>query len=130
MTQWEKRVKLFQYLYSCLILEASPSEMLTKHLEEDYDFDANWLKVLEYIVANFDNIKEAISKNLSASWTYERVSCVDKAVMMVAIGEANTLDTPRAVVIDQALITAKQYNIDDSYKYINAILEKILPCKK
>ena len=46
--------------------------------------------------------------------------------MFCAVGEAKALDTPRAVVIDQALITAKQHHIDDSYKYINPILEKIL----
>lgn len=126
MTQWEKRVKLFQYIYSCLILELSSNEILTKHLNEDYEFDAYWLKVIEYISSNYENIKNLISDNISKSWTYDRLSYTDKAIMFCAVGEQKVHNIDKAIIIDQSLITAKNHHIDDSYKYINAILEKIL----
>ena len=46
--------------------------------------------------------------------------------MLCAVAEFVVLEIPKNIIIDQSLITAKNYNIDDSYKYINAILEKIL----
>ncbi len=126
MTQWEKRVQLFQYLYACLLLDATPEEILNNHLTQDFDFDAEWLQVIEYIANHFEEIKTNIANHLSSSWTYERLPYVDKAVMFAAVGEFHALNTPKAVVIDQALITAKHHTVDDSYKYINAILQKIL----
>lgn len=126
MTQWEKRVQLFQYIYSCLITDANKDEILNKHLEENYEFDAYWLKVIEYIANNYSKIVESISQNLSSTWTFDRISYTDKAVMFCAVGEFKTHNIDKAIVIDQSLITAKNHHIDDSYKYINAILEKIL----
>ncbi len=126
MTQWEKRVQLFQYLYSCLLLDATPEEILNNHLTQDFEFDADWLRVIEYIAEHFSEIQAQITQHLASSWTFERIPYVDKAVMFAAVGEFQILNTPKAVVIDQALITAKHHTVDDSYKYINAILQKIL----
>ena len=126
MTQWEKRVKLFQYIYSCLITDASEEEILNKHLNEAYEFDIYWLKVIEYIAFHYNEIVELITSNIAKTWTYDRLSYTDKAIMFCAIGEYRTHNIDKAIIIDQSLITAKNHHIDDSYKYINAILEKIL----
>lgn len=126
MRQWEKRVKLFQYIYSCMITDANQEEYLNNHLKEIYEFDAYWLKVIEYIAYHLDEIKNEIAKNIANTWTYDRLSYVDRAIMFCAIGEFRSHNIDKAIIIDQALVTAKNHHIDNSYKYINAILEKIL----
>ncbi|MBO6041644.1 hypothetical protein J6P52_00460 [bacterium] len=45
---------------------------------------------------------------------------------MCALGEYNILHTNKRIIIDQTLITAKRYSNPNAYKYINAILDKIL----
>ena len=47
-TQWQKRVDLTQYLYSSLIKSLKGQELKTDFFNADnYNFDANQLKVLE-----------------------------------------------------------------------------------
>lgn len=46
--------------------------------------------------------------------------------MLTAMAEVIVLKTPKVIAIDQALISAKQMNVDDSYKYINAVLDKVI----
>lgn len=123
--QWEKRVELFQYIYSCLIQEKTPQEIINDALCE-YDFDAEYLSTVEYAANRWNEIINEITPLLSKSWNWERASFIDRAIMISAIAESRNLKIEKAIIIDQALITANQYNIDDSYKYINAILEKIL----
>lgn len=126
MTQWEKRVDLFKYIYTCLIHEYNSEEIKMNHIEHSYDFEASYLKVIEYIAINFDDIKTKIINNINKTWTWERLSYVDRSIMLCSVAEFVVLEIPKNIIIDQSLITAKNYNIDDSYKYINAILEKIL----
>ena len=58
-TQWQKRVDLTQYLYSCLIKNLKDDELKQDFYNADsYQFDANQLKTLEYFAANQNKIIE------------------------------------------------------------------------
>ncbi len=126
MKQWEKRVKLFELVYSALIRDISPNDLINFSFEQLYEWEADSLKILEYLVKEWDEIVALLRPNISSTWTWDRISYTDKAVLLVAVAENKALDTPKNVIIDQSLITAKNYSIDDSYKFINPILEKVL----
>ncbi len=73
----------------------------------------------------FNKRKEIDSRiaSLSKNWSIDRVSPLDKSILRVAIYELTSLkDTPKAVVINEALELAKRYSDEDSPKFINGIL--------
>ena len=49
-----------------------------------------------------------------------------QAILIVCYCEVKVLNTPIAVAIDQALVTADKYGQLDNKKFINAILDKAL----
>jgi N utilization substance protein B len=67
-----------------------------------------------------------ISENLSDNWKIERINKVALAILRIAIYELKFQpDSVAKIVIDEAVNIAKQFGADDSYKFINAILDKL-----
>ncbi len=124
--QWKKRIKIFEFIYAHLVCENNCNQMVEKFIDENPEFDADFLKVIEYISENIDNIINDLKPFIASNWSWERISYVDKSILICAVAEYRVLETPRNIIIDQALITGRNYNIDDSYKFINPILEKVL----
>ena len=57
---------------------------------------------------------------------YERLDFVEQAILELATTEfAQRLDVPYRVVIDEYVELAKTFGAQDSYKYINGVLDKI-----
>ncbi|MGL4951659.1 MAG: transcription antitermination factor NusB [Mycoplasma sp.] len=123
--QWEKRISISNYIYQCLLLDVNKEDMIFCACEHD-EFDLDQMSVIEHIANNLSEMIDLIKPNLSETWTWERLCVVDKAIMITAMAEVEVLKTPKAIAIDQALISAKNFNIDESYKYINAVLDKVI----
>ncbi|MBQ5543584.1 MAG: transcription antitermination protein NusB [Mycoplasmataceae bacterium] len=126
-TQWKKRVNLFRLIYAFLQTNNSEQEIIN-NIDEDEIGGETFVeqrKILKNIIDNFDKYKEIINSNLK-NWSFDRISDVDKALFLCALGEYNVLHTNKSIIIDQTLITAKRYSNPNAYKYINAILDKIL----
>ncbi len=95
------------------------SVMDAKFLDKEYCFD-----VLKGIVSNKCEIDSAISENLK-KWKLERLSKVDLSILRLATYEMcfNNLD-PR-ITINEAINISKKYSNENSYSYINGILNSI-----
>ncbi len=125
--QWQKRVDLTQYLYSSLIKSLKGQELKTDFFNADnYNFDANQLKVLEYYSDHQDEIVKLFSDNLAKDWTWQRIAPMTQAILIVCYCEVKVLSVDVAIAIDQALVTAEHYGQLDNKKFINAILDKVL----
>jgi len=122
--QWQKRVDLTQYIFSCLMQECSESEIIEQ--ANKYDFDANQLKVIEYFAANKDDMAGLFSSNLAMNWSWDRIAVLQQSILFVAYSEVKALSQPKAIAIDQALVTAKKYGQENAVKFLNAILDKVL----
>lgn len=126
-TQWKKRVNLFRLIYAFLQTNNSEQEIIN-NIDDDEIGGETFVeqrKILKNIIDNFDKYKEIVNNNLK-NWSFDRISDVDKALFLCALGEYNVLHTNKSIIIDQTLITAKRYSNPNAYKYINAILDKIL----
>ncbi len=77
---------------------------------------------------NIDRIDEVI-KNQLEHWDFERVTKVDLAILRMSVYcLLFERDIPISVTIDEAIDIAKQFGTEESFKFINGILDGV--CKK
>lgn len=58
-------------------------------------------------------------------WRLSRMALLDRLILRLAVYELLHTDTPRAVVINEAIELAKKFSTDDSAKFINGVLDAI-----
>jgi transcription antitermination protein NusB len=78
----------------------------------------------------FDN-KDAISCliiPLLKSWKLERVSCLTRLILYIAVWELQHKEAIYSIVINEAVELAKLFAEDDAYKFVNGILDEF--CKQ
>ena len=61
----------------------------------------------------------------SANWRLDRMPVVDRNILRLAVYEMDTLKTPVAVAIDEALELARQFSGDESVSFINGVLDAV-----
>jgi len=80
------------------------------------------------IVGTLERIQEidaAISSHLQ-NWTFERLKRVDLAVLRTgAYALLFQKDIPAQITIDEAIEIAKEFGSEDSYRFINGVLDGI-----
>ena len=77
-------------------------------------------------ISHIDEIDKLIENHLSSSWSMERISRVALAILRTSVYELLFQNGAEAkIVIDEAVNIAKDFDTDDSYKFINAVLDKI-----
>lgn len=92
--------------------------------------DAEGLEFISKILTNFashyDDINELISSNLKG-YTIERLYKIDLAIIILAIIELNYIkDTPKEVIINEAVELAKKFSTEKSPKFVNGFLAGIV----
>ena len=59
------------------------------------------------------------------NWRLERLAAVDRAVLRLAISELRVAETPRKVVLNEAVELAKKYSSEEAGSFVNGILDSI-----
>ena len=76
-------------------------------------------------IENIAKIDETIKAHLT-NWDFNRVNRVTIAILRMSVYSLLfTKDVEPSIVIDEAIDIAKNYGPDDSYKFVNAILDNI-----
>ena len=76
-------------------------------------------------IENVVKIDEIIKAHLT-NWDFDRVNKVTIAILRMSVYSLMfTKEIDASVVIDEAIDIAKNYGPDDSYKFVNAILDNI-----
>lgn len=134
MSRRKSRIIAFQALYSWNVSHVPTEELLTfSWLKKDSEFTPNELEeqtfasfIISGTIDHLDEIDNLISSHLSSSWTMERINKVSLAILRTSTYEIKfQAGSNPKIVIDEAVNIAKEYGSDDSYKFINAILDKI-----
>lgn len=76
-------------------------------------------------VENENKYINQISEHLRKDWSFDRLSHIEQAILLMAMQEIEVAKTPKAVVINEAITLAKKYGNDESYKMINGVLDQI-----
>ncbi len=122
MKRTEARELAFKYIYAKFFNSNDDVNLDGANLEE-LDFTK---KILEFFAAHFEDINSKISSNLKG-YTIDRLNKIDLAIITLAIIELDYMpETPKQVVINEAVELAKKYSTDKSPKFINGFLACII----
>jgi N utilization substance protein B len=61
----------------------------------------------------------------AANWRLERMPVIDRLILRLAIFEFLERETPRAVIIDEALKLARTFSTEPAVKFVNGVLDAI-----
>lgn len=142
MSRRKGRILAFQVVYSWELSKSSLDDLLTfSWVQNDSEFTGEAaLEVKESskeeqtfasiiatgTVDHVSEIDELIKAHLSANWTFERINKVTLAILRTSIYEMKFQKTATPqIIIDEAVKISKDFGTDDSYKFINAVLDKI-----
>jgi N utilization substance protein B len=83
-------------------------------------------KILEGTVSHIDEI-DAMIVQQADNWRLSRMAVVDRNIIRMSIYEfLHEPDTPKLVIIDEAIEIAKKFGTQKSSQFINGILDGIL----
>jgi N utilization substance protein B len=82
-------------------------------------------RLVQTVLERKKEIDDAISKNL-IGWKLGRLALIDRNLLRMGIAEAG-FNSEKPIIIDDLLRIAKKYSDAESYKLINAILDKVIP---
>ena len=126
------RILAFQALYAWEASKASLDDLLKFTWLEETKLDQLEEEIVVFtrlIIAgtleNAETIDARIKKHLS-HWPFERLKKVDLAILRM--GTYCLLfqdDIPPQITIDEAIEIAKEFGSEDSYKFINGVLDGI-----
>ena len=120
------REVLVQAIYQHLFEKTSSNEILDQfkkeHRPEKVDFKRFKL-CMDELIKKIEAIEETISKKMKIK--ENEIELIDKAILCLGIIEMDIKMTPRSVVIDECIRLTKKFSNPESYRFINASLDKI-----
>jgi transcription antitermination protein NusB len=78
---------------------------------------------------NRDSIDKEISSAL-VDWQVTRLAHIDRDILRISVAEMKYLEVPQSVAINEAVELAKRYSEEDSHRFINGVLRRVIEQKK
>jgi N utilization substance protein B len=100
-----------------------------EHFWELYDTSEEGRDFADQIVLgtveHLDELDAAI-QGVSTHWKISRMACVDRNILRMAAFELfHMSEVPKRVTMNEAIEIAKRYGAEDSWAFINGILDKL-----
>jgi len=129
MSRRQARERALQVLFQVDVGGADP-DMALRLMDEDFGNltkSGDFTKRLVYgVIEHLEPLDRVIS-NVSKDWSLNRIARVDKSIMRLALFEMLYCDDiPRSVSVNEAVEMGKIFGGEDSGKFINGILGKVL----
>jgi N utilization substance protein B len=127
MTRRNGRILAFQALFAWEVGNNAPEQLTGFSWKKENEHDDLTFSRLLLLGAleHIDDIDAVIRSHL-IHWDFDRVNKVDLSILRLSV---YTLlfqnDVHPTIVIDEAVDIAKQFSLDESYKFINAVLDNI-----
>ena len=124
------REYLIQAIFQMLFSDQKASQIINQFKNEhknkkvDFTLFANSLNSIQ------NNRRKIESILISLKIKDSNIEIIDKSILYFAINEMITGDLDKLVVIDESLRLSKKFSSPESYKFINASLDKYLKTHK
>jgi len=127
LTRSELRVKIMTILYQIDIYKQGkiPFE-IDAVINENTEISNEFVKEVVYGVNTYyDELNDLANKYLE-NWDINRLDKTGASILRMGLYELKYTETPRIVVINEAVELAKKYSDDSVRKMINAVLDKYI----
>ena len=113
---------IYQYFFNNQDISDIVNQFKDEHKKKKVDFD-KFSSSLESIQKNKSEFKEILdSMNVKDS----NMDLIDKSILYFALNEMIYGELDKPVIIDESLRLSKKFSSPESYKFINANLDKYL----
>ena len=126
LNRTEAREKIMIILYQIDLYDKDKIPYdLESVFHENLEIDNKFVRdIVNGVLEKKDSIDKIISKYLE-NWDLDRLGKTDRAILRLSTYEMMYYDTPKVVVINEAVELAKKYSDDKVVKLINAVLDKV-----
>lgn len=124
MTRRFAREVALQTLYSVEVGHHEPAAALEAALPESGSSEDRTF-VRELVLGTLEHAEQsdAVIAPLLHGWTLERLPTLDRLVLRMSVYELrHHRETPRAVVINEAVELVKKFSTEDSGRFVNGVL--------
>ncbi|MBS5038090.1 MAG: transcription antitermination factor NusB [Fusobacterium sp.] len=125
------REELFKIVFEAEINNKDLNTVLDSYLERENEVELNEKGkefLVEYakgIIENQDKILAELNEKMEG-WSFERVGNVEKALLKISVYEILFKDTPKEIVINEAVELAKKYGDTKTYEFVNGVLARLV----
>ena len=122
------RETALKILYAMDFSRVEPLE-LVRYLKEDEEFrvdepDEFFELIVDGVVRYRQRLDEMIG-GYASQWDFDRISIVDRNILRIALYEILFIEeNPFEVIVDEAIEIAKIYGAENSYRFINGVLDR------
>lgn len=132
MSRIQARDSVFKLVFEYQFLKDFNQNTLNDFLvsSEVDDLDKQYIEEsYNGILQNYDTIIEIIKNNLER-YTMDKITKLDLSILTVAVYEiCFKNEVTEKVAINEAVELAKKYSSDNSYKFINGVLARVVVAK-
>ena len=134
LSQHKEKVNARELLVQALY-EYSFGHNEAKSIEESFRKDFTKTKVdyiffrntFNHITENIKQLKETILESAELEvFGIKSIETMEENILLIIMAENSLDETPREILIDEGVRLSKKFCSENSYKFINATLEKIL----
>jgi len=111
-------------IYQHLITDES-NKSIYKNFQDKRPYNKGYLdKIIEIFDKRSQTIKSTLSKHTDID--VKQITKIDCSILYLAILEFLYVnEIPKKVVINESILLAKKFSSEDSFKFVNKILDKI-----
>ncbi len=87
-------------------------------------------KILKGVFEHYTKLSETLGRVMDKETerSLEQVDPIERSILLLGTYEfAHCYESPYRVVINEAIELAKIYGAEESFKYVNAVLDKLMP---
>jgi len=117
-----------QALFSVEVGHRDPAEVLEEYLAT-FSESAHRLFVKDLVLGTLEHARESDERitPLLEGWTIERLPTIDRLLLRMAAFELqHRPETPKPVILNEAVELAKRFSTENSGRFVNGVLSAML----
>ncbi len=124
LTRSELREKIMTILYQIDIYKQNKiSYDIDSCIAENIEISNEFVKEVVYGVNTYYDELNDIANSYLKDWSIDRLDKTGASILRIGLYEMIYTDTPRIVIINEAIELAKKYSDDSVRKMINGVLD-------
>lgn len=129
-TRRETRSLIFHLLYAMesFSFDIELSELIeqfNQHFQTEIPLEGEIQQVTQSVIDAQAELKEFLVPFFS-NWRIERIGCCTRIILYMSLWEMLNVDTPKTVVINEAIELSKGFCERDAYKFVNGVLDQVV----